>query len=252
MTDYKCQAVIPSSCRFHGLGKNLPDDVYTVMNNKVADALEQSAPYKRSRAKNNDGLFNYFQNGYAEMLWKGYIKDYNYTAKLEKTRDKILKPKLASTASDEVYNKAVHTYNVSKDIDFYTYKSELIPFKAIFLPLRAKNNCSQVSRLIVEKFDKKDLASDTELKIIRMDAPDSKKPKMFWHHAAVEVERDGQKFVVDYTIHQFDKTIPIPYVDTIENWTEKLNSITGEQWTNEHLDPWHIKGGETRNSFFVK
>jgi hypothetical protein len=248
MINSPCKAAIPASCRFHGLGSKLPDDAYKQILSQINQDLARSAPYRLEHVKGDEQLFNNLQNGLAEFYWKNYLKTYRHETKLKAAKETMLKHKPVVTSSDEIFNKAVDVFNKSTELDFTSYQSQTLPFKSVVFPVKSKNNCSQVSVLVVKNFDAKDFGSDSPLKIVRVDAPDSNKPHMFWHHAAVEVERDGERFVVDYTINQFDKTQPVPYVDTIQNWTAKLNQITGEGWSEEHLGSWSVQGGEVKEN----
>ena len=88
----------------------------------------------------------------------------------------------------------------------------------------AYNNCDAASAEIVERLNASDFNADN-LQYIGVETSDSQK-----FHAAVLVTKENQQFVVDYTIRQFNSTLPYPYIATRQEWMTQLEKETSLRW----------------------
>lgn len=234
MTTSECRAAVPEICRYHSLGKELPQE-------KFDEVLAHLESVKRTQLVLGKDLTvaTQIQRHYSTYAWTQAIKSH----KRDLRQQAIISNQLPlneqpETVVDEIYNNAVTVYNNSADQTFDSYRGQVLPFKQIIDARTAKNNCGKFSTMLVRDFTAEDFGSEKPLEVTRMDAVDSKKKGMFWHHAAIIVHKEGKPYVVDYTIRQFNPKLPVPYIAIPEQWAKDLNEATGEKWTTETLSPW--------------
>lgn len=91
-------------------------------------------------------------------------------------------------------------------------------------PDKAYNNCDAASSEIVERLHPSDFDAD-EIRYIGVETVNSEK-----FHAAVLVIKNGNQYIADYTIRQFNPALPYPYVNTKEKWLEELRSYSSVPW----------------------
>lgn len=237
----KCQAKIPQACRYHGLGKTLNDDDFQYLSHRVEKHVTSTV----------EAIKNYFPNISKDAMeekindatifcWERSMFAYEQALK-SKTIPAIKNP---TTEVEELTNVAIGLFNNANVLA--AYKSSPFPLKAIQHAGKARNLCAYTSLMFMKRFTEEDFQSDAPLEIIRRDAVDSKKPGMFWHHAAILTSFKDKKYVVDYTMRQFNPKLAMPWVGTVEDWEKTLHKANGEQWTQQHLNKFSVQGGETR------
>ncbi len=245
-----CKARIPESCRYHGLGKDLPDKIYT----ETIQNLEQTnRNIHLWNTSEPDDFLTQIERNQASYIWNRAVKMYQKELKEEKLKQRKL-PLLndTKTLEDEIYNSAVNVFNSAENITIYASNHSTISLKLVANARYAKNNCAIVTKAILTNMSPEEFKSEQPLKAIRIDASDTKNVEKIWHHAAFIVTRNNEEYVVDYTIRQFDTKLPIPYVGKKEEWMVKVNEITGETWSDKPLQNWSIANGETKASLSMK
>lgn len=246
----QCKARVPESCRYHGLGKDLPESIYA----KVVESLEQTN--KNIHIWNStqpDDFLIQIERNQASYVWKRAIKQHKQDLRTQELTNRSI-PLLENpiTVEDKIYNSAAKVFNEATEINIYSASQATIPLKLVSNARYAKNNCAIVTKAILNNIDAKEFESEQPLKSIRIDAPDTKDIDKTWHHAAFIVTKNNEEYVVDYTIRQFDKTLSIPHVSKKNVWLNKINEITGENWSEKPLKNWSITSGETRASLSMK
>lgn len=232
-----CKAKIPETCRHHGLGKHLNDKDYFHVNERVQDSIKEMMKHFSSHSPE---YIEFAVAKHTVFCWTRSMSAYDESLK---TKPLPLLQNV-STEADELKNVAIGLFNEANILT--AYKNGPFPIKAIQHAGKAKNLCAYTSLMFLKRFTDKDFQSDTPVEIIRRDALDSKKPGMFWHHAAIMTSYKGKKYVVDYTIRQFNPKLPIPWVGTVKEWEQTLTTANGETWGTTHLNKFMVQGGETR------
>ena len=83
----------------------------------------------------------------------------------------------------------------------------------------ARNNCWAVTAELLERMGQDEFEGDT---VAQIEIEGSGV-----YHAAIVTHVDGQHYVVDYTIRQFDQSLPFPYVGTQEDWIATVEKALG-------------------------
>jgi hypothetical protein len=98
--------------------------------------------------------------------------------------------------------------------------------------MKAEGNCWIVTNELLERTDSGEFGVDemSEIVIENRSGPGQ--------HVALYVVRRGRGFVIDYTIRQFDQSLPFPFVATTDDWKATVEKATGFTfgWCNDDDD----------------
>lgn len=245
-----CRAKIPANCRYHGLGKELPQEAYDKIMLRIDGELLNRERFFTPSA--NRVFDDAYQQRLCSYLWKEELKNYKIELRNTKLRNQVLPYRNnPTTVEDHLYNDAVKVFNESTHLTMYNSIYQMLPVKAVTDSRIARSKCGVVTLKILADIDPSDLGSEKPLRSIRVDALDTKKPGMYWHHVGLVVTRGGEEYIVDYTMRQFNSKAPVPYVGKKEDWLNTLNAMVGEEFSEKELVSWSFKSDTTKEEAFL-
>lgn len=243
-----CRAEVPANCRYHGYGANFEPEIYEKIRASVERVLSNTTSWATSTSNPNriaESDLPALLERTAKSMWEQAKPLDNRL----KRRKKALAFNLPVPEDMGLNAHAAKIFNASTDLTVTLQGGQEVHIKEVTHAAVARNACAVVSMKLVDVFGSgEQWGSDTDPVVVRRDAPDSKKKGMFWHHAAIQVTKDNEPWVIDYTIRQFNKKLPFPYVGKLKDWEDELKNSTGEQWVEDNLTDWTVTTGYPKNS----
>ena len=251
MTSTVCKAKVKANCRTHGYGTDFEPELYEKFKISIEESLDNLTRWMTSEINPSripEEELPPLLEKHAKMRWE-QMRPIDNRLKKQK---KALAFNLPVPEGDGLDTGAALIFNNSTELTVAISGGKTAYVKEVTNATVAKNACAVVSMKLVDNFPlKESWNSETEPVIVRRDAYDTKKPVMFWHHAAIQVTKNGEPWVIDYTIRQFNTKLPFPYVAKLNDWEKTLNDSTGEQWVEKNLTDWTVETGYPNNKVIV-